>query len=106
MAAGGDEIQVAANAGLGGMDVAEIVSAIDNPKFSVAGGEVENLFFLGQDDECQEAQFRLYWNDVILRVLHNTRRVGRGTSWCHAKGQDTECTCKQNSEDATPRIQG
>ena len=33
------------------MDVAEIVRAVDNPEFFVAGREVENLLFLGQDDE-------------------------------------------------------
>jgi len=33
------------------MDVTEIVRAVDNPKFLVAGREVENLLFLGQDNE-------------------------------------------------------
>ena len=39
MTSGGDEIQVAAYAGLRGMDVTEIVRAIDDPKLFVAGGE-------------------------------------------------------------------
>ena len=51
VAAGRDEIQVAADSGLRGMDVAEIVRSVDDPEFLVAGREVENLFFLGQDDE-------------------------------------------------------
>ena len=39
VSAGGDEIEVAANAGLRRMDVAEIVRAVDDPEFFVAGGE-------------------------------------------------------------------
>ena len=47
VAAGGDEIQIAANAGLGRVDVAEVVRAVDDPEFLVAGGEIEDLFVFG-----------------------------------------------------------
>src|SRR5580704_10815068 len=47
VAAGGNQVQVAANAGLGGMNVAEVVRAVDDPEFLVAGGEIEDLFVLG-----------------------------------------------------------
>src|SRR6266851_9218296 len=43
----GDEVQIAADAGLGWMHVAEVVRAIDDPEFLVAGGEIENLLVLG-----------------------------------------------------------
>src|SRR6266481_7390414 len=43
----GDEVQIAADAGLCWMDVAEVVRAIDDPEFFVAGSEIENLLVLG-----------------------------------------------------------
>src|ERR1700678_861562 len=47
----GDEVQVAADAGLGRVNVAKVVRAIDDPEFLVAGSEIEDLFVLGQNDE-------------------------------------------------------
>ena len=47
VSARGDEIQIAANAGLGRVDVAEVVRAVDDPEFFIAGGEIENLLVLG-----------------------------------------------------------
>src|SRR5260370_24259057 len=52
VSARGDEVQIAADAGLRWMDVAEVVRAIDDPEFLVAGGEIENLFVLRQNNEC------------------------------------------------------
>ena len=69
MAAGGDEVEVAANASLRRMDVAEVVRAIDDPELAVAGGEVENLLVIGQDDERRKAQLGMDRNDVFLAVL-------------------------------------
>src|ERR1700740_833494 len=43
---GGDEVQIAADAGLGWMYVAQVVRTIDDPEFPVAGSEIENLFLL------------------------------------------------------------
>src|SRR5579859_5392649 len=43
----GDEVQIAADASLGWMHVAEVVRAIDDPEFLVAGSEIENLLVLG-----------------------------------------------------------
>ncbi len=51
VAASGDEIQIAADAGLGRVNVAEVVRPVDDPEFLVAGGEIENLLVLGKDDE-------------------------------------------------------
>jgi len=51
MATRSNQIQIAANARLSGMHVAEIVGAVDDPEFLVARREIENLFVLGQDDE-------------------------------------------------------
>ena len=47
VAAGRDEVEIAANAGLGRVDVAEVVRAVDDPEFLVAGGEIEDLFVVG-----------------------------------------------------------
>ena len=79
MAASGDEIQVAADAGLGRVDVAEIVRAVDDPEFFVAGGEIENLLVIGKDDERREAQLRADGDDVFFGVFHDARRFGRGS---------------------------
>src|SRR6267143_659248 len=46
-----DEIEVAAGAGLCRMDIAQIVRAVDDPEFTVAGGEIQYLFFIGKNDE-------------------------------------------------------
>ena len=80
MPAGGDEVQIAANAGLGRMDVAEIVRAVDDPEFFVAGGEIENLFVVGKNDERGKAELGMDGNDVFLRVLDDARPVRRGTA--------------------------
>jgi len=45
--AGSDQVKVAANAGGGGVDIAEIVSAVDDQKVSIAGGEVQDLLVAG-----------------------------------------------------------
>jgi hypothetical protein len=43
----GDEIQIAANAGLSRVDIAKVMRAVDDPEFFVAGSEIENLLVLG-----------------------------------------------------------
>ena len=73
----GNEIEIAANAGLGRVDVAEVVGAVDDPEFLVAGGEIEDLFVFGKDDECGEAELRANGNNVFLRILHDARRRRR-----------------------------
>ena len=73
MAARGDEVQVAADAGLGGVDVAEVVRPVDDPEFLVAGREIENLLVLGQNDERRKPEFGVDGNDVFLRILHDAR---------------------------------
>ena len=56
MAACGDEIEVAADAGLRRMDIAQVVGAIDDPEFPVPGGEVEYFFLVGQNDERRKTK--------------------------------------------------
>src|SRR6266851_5813077 len=51
VAARGNQVEVAADAGLRRVDVAQIVRAVDDPEFAVPGGEIQNLFFLGQNDQ-------------------------------------------------------
>ena len=66
-----------------GMDVAEIVRAVDDPEFLVAGREIENLLVVGKNDERREAQLRADGNDVFLGVLHDAQplrlRLARAT---------------------------
>ena len=45
-----DEVQIAANSGLCGVDVEEIVRAVNDPEFLVAGGKIQNVFVLRQDN--------------------------------------------------------
>ena len=74
VAACGDEVQIAADAGLGGMNVAEIVGPVDDPEVLVAGGEIENLLVLGKHDERRKAELGADGDNVFLRVLHDARR--------------------------------
>ena len=55
------------------MDVAQIMRAVDNPEFLVAGGEVENLFVLGQHDQRRATELGMDGDDIVLAVavLHN-----------------------------------
>src|SRR5215471_6131897 len=55
------------------MDVAEIMPAVYDPELLVAGGEVQNLFVVGENDECGEAQFGAHGNDLFARVGHDAR---------------------------------
>src|ERR1700723_4601837 len=51
VAACSDQIQIAADARLGWMNVTEVVCAVDDPEFLVSGGEIENLLILGKNDQ-------------------------------------------------------
>jgi hypothetical protein len=51
------EVHVAANSSLRGMDVAEVVRAVDNPEFFVAGREVENSSFSGRMMSVEKRNF-------------------------------------------------
>ena len=82
MAAGGHKVQVAADAGLSGMQKTQIVIAVDDPEVLVTGSEIQNLLVGRQDDEGREPDFGANWNDLSLRVLYGPceiRRVGEGT---------------------------
>src|SRR5581483_8429616 len=96
----------AANAGLRGMDVAEVVRAVDDPEFLVAGREIKNLLFVGQNDERREAQLRLNRNDVVLAVVHNASRVGRGERSDLGGAQRDEDNCAGDCENTAPRTGG
>src|SRR5712664_3841544 len=76
----GDEIQVAMNSLLGRMEIAEVVSAIDDPELFVAGGGIQNFLGYRQHDERRESNLGVNWDDVGLGVLDGSRagiRVGR-----------------------------
>src|ERR1700683_341499 len=75
MPSGCDEIEVAANAGLGRMHITEIVGAVDDPEFLVPGGEIEDLLVVGQNDERRETEFGPHCDNVFLGVLHHTRAL-------------------------------
>ena len=75
MTAGGDEIQVAANAGLGRVHVTEVVRPVDDPEFFIAGREIENLFVVGKNDKRRETKFGANRNDILFGVLHHARSV-------------------------------
>jgi hypothetical protein len=57
MACGGDEVQVAADAGLGRVDIAEIVRTVDDPEFLVSGREIENLLVIGRTISVEKRSF-------------------------------------------------
>ena len=71
-----DEIKVAADAGLRRMDIAEIVRAVDDPEFAVPGGEIQYLFFLGQNDQRGEPKLGMDGYDVLLSVRHDAGAIG------------------------------
>ena len=101
MTARGDQVQVAANAGLGRVDIAEVVRAIDDPEFLVAGGEVEDLLVLGKNNECRKAQLGAHRNDVFLGIFDHARRLGcgphRGRRKC--RSDDEEQRSHENKRD-------
>jgi hypothetical protein len=94
VAARGNEIQIAANTGLGRVNVAEVVRAIDDPEFLVAGCEIEDLLILGKDDQCRESQLGANGNNVFFRILHDTRRSFR----CSVHRQARESDSAQDSD--------
>src|SRR5260370_115584 len=86
MARRGDEIQVAVNSLLRRMEIAEVVSAIDDPEFLVSCGRVQNLLVHRQYDESRESNLGANGNDVGLGVFD-----GPGTrvrvDWPHPRQQ-------------------
>ena len=94
MAAGGDEVEVAADAGLGRVHVAEVVGAVDDPEFAVAGREVEDLLVVGQHDERRKAEFGMDRNDVLLAVLDD---AGPGSAAYTAPPSSSERGEKQQA---------
>ena len=79
MAAGCDEVQIASNADLGGMDVAEVVRAVDNPEFLSPVVKSRISSFSGRTISVEKRSFAFTRNDVVGAVLHNnTSRVRRG----------------------------
>src|SRR6516162_2499621 len=73
VAARGDEVQIAADAGLGRMDVTKVVRTVDDPEFLVTRGEIQDLLVLGQDDERREPELGVDLDNVFLRILHDAR---------------------------------
>ena len=102
MAARGDEVQVAADAGFCGMDVAQVVRAVDDPEFLVAGGEIEDLLILGENDQGREAQLRANRNDVLLGILDDTRRFGGGAHGAMRKRRNQDHHGHRTCQDRLP----
>ena len=73
MSCRGDEIQVAANPLLRWMEIAEVVSAIDNPEFLIARSGVQNLLIHRQHDECRKTNLRVNRNNVRLGIFDGLR---------------------------------
>ena len=99
VAARGDEIQIAADAGLGRVDVAEVVRAVDDPEFLVAGGEIENLLVLGKNDERRKPELGANGDNVFLRILHDARRCFR----CGVRGRSVEDDCAHSQDGEHPK---
>ena len=74
------QVHVAANSGLGRMEIAEVVDAVDDPKILVAYGEVENLFIRRQHNERSEANLGSNGDNVGLGILHDARAIARGSA--------------------------
>ena len=75
-AAGRYQVHVAANSGLGRMQIAQVVDAVDDPKIFVTYGEVENLFIRRQHNERGEANLGSNGDNVGLGVLHDAGAIG------------------------------
>jgi hypothetical protein len=98
VSARGDEVQVAADASLGRVNVAEIVRTVDDPEFLVAGGEIEDFFVFGQNDERRKAELGANGNDVFLLILHDPRRgIRRAVS---RRNVEHGCSKNNDGEDA------
>ena len=85
MTTGGHKIHVAADTGLGGMEIAQIVGAVDDPEVFVARGEIKNLLVGRKNNEGRKADLGMDRNDLCLRILHDPRGVfgvndGEGTN--------------------------
>jgi len=61
------------------MHVTQVVGAIDDPEFFIPGGEIEDLFVLGKDDERRKAELGPHGNNVFPGILDDARAVTRGS---------------------------
>ncbi len=77
MAGRGDQIQIRGRAGLGRLDVRQVLGAGDDPHVLVAADEVEDLFRVRQDDHRREPQLRVHAHDrsLVVRNLARALRV-------------------------------
>jgi hypothetical protein len=71
VAAGGDEIQVAVNPGLRGVDTPEIVRTVNHPD----NNEIENLFLLRQDVVSVEKRSLAFTGTMLFCAYFTTRAV-------------------------------
>ena len=78
MAAGGHEIQIGRDAGLGGLDVGEILTAGDDPELLVATDEVQDLFLVRKNHHRGEAHLCAQGHDGLRRVTDFASGLGRG----------------------------
>src|SRR5258708_6721665 len=65
----GNEIEIAANPLLRWMEIAEIVSAVDDPKLFIASGSIQNFLVHRQHDECRKTNLRVNRNNVGLGIF-------------------------------------
>src|SRR5579863_6082146 len=70
-----DQVEIAAYSHLGGMQIAKIVSAVDDPELFVPRGEVQNFLIRWQDDQSREADLGANRNDIGLGIFHDSRAV-------------------------------
>src|SRR5947208_17085267 len=83
-------MQVASNPRLCGMDVAEIVYAVDDPELFVAGRKVQNVFVRRQDNERGQANFGADRDDLLLRGFNRTAAAWFRLSREHVQDGETE----------------
>src|SRR5207302_9744343 len=83
-------MQVASNSRLCGMDVAEIVYAVDDPELFVAGRKVQNVFVRRQDNERGKATFGADRDDILPREFHRTAAAWFRLCRQHGQHGDTE----------------
>src|ERR1700733_10829084 len=102
VASRGDEVQIAADSGLGRVNVAEVVRAVYDPELFVAGREIEDLFVLRQNNERRKAELGANGDNIFLRILHDARGSfrrgvrGRSMESGHANNNDGE-DAKENA---------
>ena len=79
----GNEIEVAVDAFLGGMEEAVVAHGVDDPEVLVAGGDLQNLFGAGKLDQRGIPHLGVDADDVVAVVLDQAGSllaVGHGRS--------------------------